>query len=205
PRHLPVRRQRAARRAGSPAQRRRAAPPADRHGGHDPGTRRPAQGRRPDRAGGGIAGYYRVTGQSRRMGMTSQADHNLAALAESAFRRLGDCARLVCEGRVYRSGELFDRACRVSSGLVKLGISPGERVVVLMANCPEVGITYSAIWRAGAVVTPVVFLITPPELQHILADSGAVAVVTTPQLLATVTAAAAGAPPRPPRNRRPRP
>jgi long-chain acyl-CoA synthetase len=125
--------------------------------------------------------------------MTSQADHNLAALAESAFRRLGDYESLVFEGRAYRSGELFDRACRVSSGLVKLGISPGERVVVLMANCPEVGITYSAIWRAGAVVTPVVFLITPPELQHILADSGAVAVVTTPELLATVTAAVKGA------------
>jgi long-chain acyl-CoA synthetase len=126
--------------------------------------------------------------------MTSQADHNLAALAEAAFRRLGDYESLVFEGRAYRSGELFDRACRVSSGLVKLGITPGERVVVLMANGPEVGITYSAIWRAGAVVTPVVFLISPPELRHILADSGAAAVVTTPELLATVTAAAAGAP-----------
>ena len=63
-----------------------------------------------------------------------------------------------------------------------------------MANCPEVGIAYSAIWRAGAVVTPVVFLVSPPELRHILADSGAVAVVTTPELLATVAAAAEGAP-----------
>jgi long-chain acyl-CoA synthetase len=126
--------------------------------------------------------------------MTSQVDHNLAALAEAAFHRLGDYESLVFEGQRYRSGELFERACRVSSGLAKLGVSPGERVVVLMANCPEVGIAYSAIWRAGAVVTPVVFLISPPELQHILADSGAVAVVTTPELLATVTTAAAGAP-----------
>jgi long-chain acyl-CoA synthetase len=124
--------------------------------------------------------------------MTSQ-DHNLAALAQDAFHRLGDYESLVFEGRAYRSGDLFDRACRVSAGLAKLGVSPGERVVVLMANCPEVGIAYSAIWRAGAVVTPVVFLISPPELQHILADSGAVAVVTTPELLATVTAAVKGA------------
>src|SRR5215471_8792024 len=125
--------------------------------------------------------------------MTSQADHNLAVLAEAAFGRLGDFESLIFEGRTYRSGELFDRACRASSGLVKLGISPGERVVVLMANCPEVGIIYNAIWRAGAVVTPVVFLVTPPELTHILADSGAAAVVTTPELLATVTAAVKGA------------
>src|SRR5579859_3058053 len=126
--------------------------------------------------------------------MTSQADHNLAVLAEAAFHRLGDYESLVFEGQAYRSGALFDRACRVSGGLANLGVSAGDRVVVLMANCPEVGIAYSAIWRAGAVVTPVVFLISPPELQHILADSGAVAVVTTPELLATVAAAAAGAP-----------
>jgi long-chain acyl-CoA synthetase len=126
--------------------------------------------------------------------MTSQADHNLAVLAESAFHRLGDYESLVFEGQAYRSGDLFDRASRASSGLVKLGVSPGERVVVLMANCPEVGIAYSAIWRAGAVVTPVVFLVSPPELEHILADSGAVAVVTTPELQATVALAAAGAP-----------
>jgi long-chain acyl-CoA synthetase len=125
---------------------------------------------------------------------SSQADHNLAVLAEAAFHRLGDYESLVFEDRAYRSGELFDRACRASSGLVKLGVSAGERVVVLMANGPEVGIAYSAIWRAGAVVTPVVFLVSPPELRHILADSGAVAVVTTAELLATVAAAAAGAP-----------
>ncbi|HEY1347012.1 MAG TPA: AMP-binding protein, partial [Streptosporangiaceae bacterium] len=125
---------------------------------------------------------------------SSQAGHNLAVLAEAAFHRLGDHESLVFEGRAYRSGELFDRACRASSGLVKLGVSAGERVAVLMANCPEVGIAYSAIWRAGAVVTPVVFLVSPPELGHILADSGAVAVVTTPELLATVATAAAGAP-----------
>src|SRR6516162_8775024 len=108
--------------------------------------------------------------------MTSQTDHNLAVLAEGAVQRLGDYESLVFEGQTYRSGDLFDRASRVSGGLAKLGVSPGERVVVLMANCPEVGIAYSAIWRAGAVVTPVVFLISPPELQHILTASGAVAV-----------------------------
>src|SRR5215467_5235316 len=81
--------------------------------------------------------------------MTSpQVSYNLAVLAEATFHRLGDHESLVFEDQAYRSGELFDRACRVSSGLVKLGVSPGERVVVLMANCPEVGITYSAGGRA---------------------------------------------------------
>ncbi len=119
---------------------------------------------------------------------------NLAALAEGAFDRLGDYENLIFEGKSYSSGELLDRARRAGSGLSKLGVEPGDRVVVLMANCPEVAITYNAIWRAGAVVTPVVFLISPPELTHILADSGAVAVVTSPELLVTVSLAAADAP-----------
>ena len=127
--------------------------------------------------------------------MTSaHTDPNLAVLAQTAFERLGDYDSLIFEGRTYRSGNLFERARRASSGLVKLGIEPGQRVVVLTANCPEVGIAYNAIWRAGAVVTPVVFLISPPELTHILTDSGAVAIITSPELLATVAAAAAGAP-----------
>src|SRR5436305_871856 len=97
--------------------------------------------------------------------MTSpQADYNLAALAEAAFHRLGDHESLVFEGRTYRSGELFDRACQAASGLVKLGVSAGERVVVLMANCPEVGIAYSATWPAGAVAPPGPFLVSPPPL-----------------------------------------
>src|SRR6266516_3298162 len=123
-----------------------------------------------------------------------RTSHNLALLAERSFERLGDHESLIFEGTHYRSGQLFDRARRAGAGLASLGICAGDRVVILMANCPEVAIAYNAIWRAGAVVTPVVFLVTPAELEHILADSGAAAVVTTPELLATVTAAAAGAP-----------
>jgi long-chain acyl-CoA synthetase len=63
-----------------------------------------------------------------------------------------------------------------------------------MANCPEVLITYSAAWRAGAAVTPLIFLVSEDELRHALVDSGAVGVVTTAEFLPKVSAAAAGAP-----------
>jgi long-chain acyl-CoA synthetase len=82
----------------------------------------------------------------------------------------------------------------VATGFVALGVAPGDRVVVVMANCPEVGITYNALWRAGAVPTPVLFLLTEDELRHVVVDSGAVAVVTTPEFLPKVQAAAPGVP-----------
>lgn len=118
--------------------------------------------------------------------------HNLARLAEEAYDRHGDRESLCFEGRWHRSAELRDRAHRVAGGFVDLGVGPGDRVVVLMANCPEVGIAYAGLWRAGAVVTPAIFLLPPEQIRHILTDSEAVAVVTTPEFLPNVREAAEG-------------
>jgi long-chain acyl-CoA synthetase len=117
---------------------------------------------------------------------------NLARLAEAALDRSGDYPSLHYGGEWFSSVDLHERAMRAASGLRAAGVNPGDRVVVIMANCPEVFVTYNALWRAGAVITPVVFLVTPPELRHIIADSGAVAVVTTAELAPKVAAAQEG-------------
>ena len=121
------------------------------------------------------------------------ADLHLARAAEESFERLGDYESLWFEGRWHRSGELHERASRLAGGLRHLGVALGDRVVVLMANCPEVGIAYEAIWRAGAVVTPAIFLLPPAELAHILRDSGAAIVLATPELAENANEAAEGA------------
>ncbi len=124
--------------------------------------------------------------------MPGTGEHNLARLAERSFERRGDHPALLFEDRWHRSGEMFERACRIAGGLPELGVRPGDRVVVTMANCPEVGITYNALWRAGAVVTPATFLLSPGELRHVIADAQATAIVTTPEFLDKVRAAADG-------------
>lgn len=120
------------------------------------------------------------------------ADHHLAQLAEAAAERTGDHESLWFEGRWYRADELFMRAKRVAAGLTEVGVEPGDRVVVMSANCPEVGILYNALWRAGAAITPAIFLLPPAELRHILTDSEACAVVVSPEFIDTVRAAADG-------------
>jgi long-chain acyl-CoA synthetase len=119
---------------------------------------------------------------------------SLGRRAELLLERFGDHETLSYEGRWYSSGELAARARRAASGLVDRGVAPGDRVVVMMANCPEVGIAYSALWRAGAVPTPVLFLLSEEELQHVVTDSGAVAIITTPEFLPKVQACAGGLP-----------
>jgi long-chain acyl-CoA synthetase len=119
-------------------------------------------------------------------------DENLARQAELALDRQGDYDFLFFEGQWHTSGSLADRAARFAAGLTGLGVRPGERLLVLMANCPEVLITYSAAWRAGAVVTPLIFLVSEDELRNALVDSGAVGVVTTAEFLPKVSAALKG-------------
>jgi long-chain acyl-CoA synthetase len=119
-------------------------------------------------------------------------EHNLARLAEGSLDRHGDYDSLFFEGSWHSSGWLAERAQRLAAGLVRLGVEPGDRIVVLMSNCPDVGVAYQAAWRAGAVLTPAVFLLTPTELRHLFADSGARAVITTPDLAGVVREARQG-------------
>ena len=124
--------------------------------------------------------------------MGPSGEHNLARLAEQSFERRGDYPALLFEERWHTSGELFGRACRIAGALPELGVEPGERVVVTMANCPEVGIVYNALWRAGAVVTPATFLLPPEDLRHVIGDAQACGVVTTPEFVDKVKEAVAG-------------
>ncbi|HLK01733.1 MAG TPA: AMP-binding protein [Streptosporangiaceae bacterium] len=121
-------------------------------------------------------------------------DQNLARQAELSLQRHGDYDTLFFEGRWHSSGQLADRAARFATGLAALGLKPGDRLLVLMANCPEVQVTYTGTWRAGAVVTPLIFLVSEDELRSALTDSGATGVVTTAEFLPKVLAATSGAP-----------
>jgi long-chain acyl-CoA synthetase len=112
---------------------------------------------------------------------------NLAQLVEEAHERRGDYDALWFEGQWFRSGELFDRGARLD-----LGVSPGDRVVVMMENSPDVGAVYHAVARAGAVVTPVIFLVSTEELRRILFDAEPALVIASPLVRETVEAAANG-------------
>ncbi|MER6946614.1 AMP-binding protein [Nonomuraea sp. NPDC000554] len=116
-------------------------------------------------------------------------EQSLGRLAEESWNRFEDFDSVFYEGVWHRSHQQAARARRVCGGFADAGVRPGDRVVVMMATSPEVPLIYQALWAAGAVVTPVVFLVGAEELRHILLDSGAVAIVTSPELVETVEAA----------------
>jgi long-chain acyl-CoA synthetase len=104
---------------------------------------------------------------------------NLASFAETNLSTFGDYERLVFEDKTYTNHALHEMSRRFAHALTDLGLSPGDKVVVMMPNGPEVLIAYPAIWRAGMTVIPVLFLLEAQELEFILTSSGAKAVITS--------------------------
>src|SRR5574341_472911 len=110
------------------------------------------------------------------------ASMNLATLGEENVRTYGEYVSLAFEGREWTNVEQQRAANRLAGALRRLGIGPGDRVVVMLPNCPEVTQAYAAILKLGAVIVPVIFLLNAEEVRHILADSGARLAVTSPAL-----------------------
>jgi long-chain acyl-CoA synthetase len=117
---------------------------------------------------------------------------NLARLVDENLAEHGDRESVYFEGKWYSTGESHARIKAIAAGLQSLGVEPGDRVAVLLPNCVEVGLTYWATWRIGAAATPIIFLLPPPEVNRILADSEAKVLITSSELLLTSQLAADG-------------
>ena len=107
----------------------------------------------------------------------------LARLAEDGLDKHGEYVALAFEGRQYSNLDQQRSASRLAHALRRLGVAPGDRVVVMLPNCPEVIQSYGAILKCGAVIVPVIFLLGDQEVSHIVADSEAKVVITSSDML----------------------
>ncbi len=104
---------------------------------------------------------------------------NLVALADETITTFGEYPFLVFDDRTYTNKQIIREADRLAASLKNIGLQAGERVVVMLPNCPEVIIGYQGILRGGGVIVPLIPLLTEKELSHILANCEAVAMITT--------------------------
>lgn len=123
---------------------------------------------------------------------------NLASLIDRNLREFGTYDATWFEGRWYTNREQAERAFRFANALRALGARAGDRVVVMLPNCPEVSQCYGGVLRVGGIVVPVLFLLAAEELRHILDDSRAKAIVTSPEFAPKAFEARAGLDPEPP-------
>ena len=86
-------------------------------------------------------------------------------------------------GRRTSYGALHEAALALAGYLQqRLGVQRGDRVLLLMQNCPQFVIAYYAVLRCGAVVVAMNPMSTPEEVAWYAADSGGRVLVTTQDL-----------------------
>jgi long-chain acyl-CoA synthetase len=98
------------------------------------------------------------------------------------------------EMREYTNMDIAREAAQLATGLQALGIEKGDRIIVIMLNCPEVVISYQAIARTGAIIIPVMPLLKGLEVRYIAENSAAKAIITSPVLLPLLRGALDGVP-----------
>ncbi|WP_347755687.1 long-chain-fatty-acid--CoA ligase [Agrococcus sp. ProA11] len=80
-------------------------------------------------------------------------------------------------------GEAIDRA---AGGLSKLGVGAGDRVAIVLPNCPQNVIAFYAVLRLGAIVVEHNPLYTERELRHQFEDHGATVAIVWDKVAPTV-------------------
>ena len=80
---------------------------------------------------------------------------------------------LVCDELQWTYAELVTEIRRVSVGVSQMGVSRGDRVIMLISNRPEFITVFFAILWLGAVAVPIDVRLKGPEVLHVVKDTGA--------------------------------
>src|SRR3954470_1778335 len=102
-----------------------------------------------------------------------EAGTSLPALVRAAARRRPDAPAVIAGEERLSWGQLDAAVDRAAAGYAALGLRPGDRAAIQLPNgvrwlCAALGAL-----RVGLVVVPVNTAYTDPELEYVLADSGA--------------------------------
>src|SRR3954451_4729770 len=119
-------------------------------------------------------------------------DVPLTRLLDDAARDFPKNTALAFLGRTIDYRTLARSVDRFAGALSGLGVGKGDRVALILPNCPQGVIAFFATLRLGAIVVQHNPLYTPSELHHQLADSGARVAIVYDGAYTRLTAAQPG-------------
>ncbi|HET9631509.1 MAG TPA: long-chain-fatty-acid--CoA ligase [Terrabacter sp.] len=114
-------------------------------------------------------------------------DSSLVDLLTQAATAYGPRPALEFFGAETTYAELRAQVDRAAEGLRRLGVGAGDRVALVLPNCPQHIVAFYAVLRLGAVVVEHNPLYTATEMAHQLADHGATVAVVWDRVAPTVT------------------
>ncbi|CAB1062889.1 Long-chain-fatty-acid--CoA ligase (EC [Olavius sp. associated proteobacterium Delta 1] len=102
----------------------------------------------------------------------------ISELLSSAAKAHPSREAIIFEDSNLTFGDLNDKVNNLANGLQKLGIRRGDRVMVQLANGPEIIMAHYAVIKAGAIAVPLNVMYVAHEIIYIGRDTGAKAIIT---------------------------
>lgn len=132
-------------------------------------------------------------------GVPTQIDYPSIPLADLPARAAATYPNRVAShflGHTLTYAALSERVDRFAGALHDIGVRRGDRVAIMLPNCPQFVIAFYGVLRLGAVAVPTNPLYKEHEIAHQLADAGAETLVVLDILHATARKALPHAPVR---------
>jgi long-chain acyl-CoA synthetase len=85
----------------------------------------------------------------------------------------GEKTAVVCDDRGLRSGDLDNLSARCRRDFKDLGLERGDRVALIMCECPEWVVAFLGAIGLGAIAAPLGTTLSAAEIRAILKDCGA--------------------------------
>src|SRR5262245_37947503 len=107
---------------------------------------------------------------------------NEYGLRHFASRNFDAPALIEHDGTIWSRGALLELADGIARGFAAAGLAPGEVVAIVAPNCAEYVATYLAGITAGLYVVPVNWHLAAPEVDYLIRNSRAQAIVAHAKL-----------------------
>ncbi len=93
---------------------------------------------------------------------------------------------IICGDRKITYREFNERVNRLANGLLGMGLKKGDKVSILLYNCPEYLEAYFALAKAGLVGVPVNYRLVPEDVKRIAIHSDSTAMIVGNELLGMI-------------------
>ena len=115
------------------------------------------------------------------------SETSLSHLIDDAVREVPHKIALEFFGATTTYAELGSQIDRAAEGLRLAGVQAGDRVALILPNCPQHIVAFYAILRLGAIVVEHNPLYTGAELRHMFEDHGAKAAIVWDKISGHIT------------------
>ncbi len=113
---------------------------------------------------------------------------NLGQILKVNAKKFPNTVALKDRKRGFTYPELNTRVNKLAHSLVSLGLNKGDKVAVLLENSIEIVEVYLATAKTGLVIVPINFRLAGPEVEYIVNNSDAQAIIVHDEFTPTVDA-----------------